>query len=332
MRRAPSHAGSWYLADGARLGEQLDGWLAAASAADRVEAAEGEVGPPRILRALIAPHAGYSYSGPAAAYAYKHLAALGTTGPGNRPTRVFLLGPSHHFYTRQCCLSGATHYGTPMGDIPVDVDGVVAELRESGEFGPDMDPEQDEDEHSLEMHLPYILRCLQGPGNFTLVPILVGNLDARAEERYGRLLAPYFADPANLFVASSDFCHWGTRFRFTPWDHSLGPIWKSVEALDRRGMDAVASRDPARFRAYLEETENTVCGRHPIGVLMHALKHAFAGEQGSQRPYGGDPYRVDWVRYEQSSRCETIADSSVSYASAIVTVPARTPAETPHEH
>ena len=306
MRRAPSHAGSWYTSDGARLGEQLDGWLSAARA-DAESTVEVGEGGGRRLGALIAPHAGYAYSGPAAAYAYKHLEVA-----SGRVARVFLLGPSHHFYTRQCCLSRATHYGTPLGDLAVDVDGAVAALRASGLFGPDMSAAQDEDEHSLEMHLPYILRSL-GPRaaeSARLVPILVGNLDAEAEAAYGRLLAPYVADPSNVFVASSDFCHWGTRFRYTPWDRSLGPIWKSVEALDRRGMDAVASRDPAAFRAYLDDTDNTVCGRHPIGVLMHALTLAC-----------GDAHRVDWVRYEQSSHCETVADSSVSYASAVVTLP-----------
>lgn len=50
---------------------------------------------------------------------------------------------------------------------------------------------------------------------------------------YGEIFAKYLADPQNLFVISSDFCHWGSRFRYTYYDKSAGPIWKSIEKLDK---------------------------------------------------------------------------------------------------
>ena len=53
---------------------------------------------------------------------------------------------------------------------------------------------------------------------------------------YGRILAPYFADPKNFFVISSDFCHWGRRFRYQPYDKAAGAIHESIEAMDREGM------------------------------------------------------------------------------------------------
>lgn len=67
-------------------------------------------------------------------------------------------------------------------------------------------------QHSLEMHLPYIHHVM-GDTEFTLVPILVGSTTAKQQELYGKLLAPYLEDPGNFFVISSDFCHWGQRFR-----------------------------------------------------------------------------------------------------------------------
>lgn len=86
----------------------------------------------------------------------------------------------------------------------------------SGQFiGMDLDV--DENEHSLEMHLPYIVKAFEsrGAGGMPpLVPIMVGALTPAAELQYGALLAKYLDDPANLFVISSDFCHWvgrGTR-------------------------------------------------------------------------------------------------------------------------
>jgi AmmeMemoRadiSam system protein B len=67
----------------------------------------------------------------------------------------------------------------------------------------------DEDEHSIEMHLPYIYKIFEKKiDSIKIVPILVGSLLTTSEVLYGRLLAPYLTDPSNLVVISSDFCHW----------------------------------------------------------------------------------------------------------------------------
>lgn len=68
---------------------------------------------------------------------------------------------------------------------------------------------------------------------FTIIPILVGSISSDVEATYGELLAPYLADSQNLFVISSDFCHWGKRFSYTYYDESCGPIHKSIERLDK---------------------------------------------------------------------------------------------------
>lgn len=72
--------------------------------------------------------------------------------------RVFLLGPSHHFYLEKAALTKCTHYGTPLGNLPIDA-ATTAELHKSGQFDY-MSQSVDEDEHSLEMHLPYIYKIL----------------------------------------------------------------------------------------------------------------------------------------------------------------------------
>ncbi len=63
---------------------------------------------------------------------------------------------------------------------------------------------------------------------------MVGGLTPEKELFYGEKLAKYLADPQNLFVISSDFCHWGERFRYTNYDESCGPIYKSIEVLDKQ--------------------------------------------------------------------------------------------------
>lgn len=109
IRRA-SHAGSWYTDDPKKLEEELEGWLSDTGLTKSPD-----------VRGVIAPHAGYSYSGRAAAYAF------GNIDPTNI-TRVFLLGPSHHYYTPKCALSTAAVYKTPIGDLPIDLE-VIEELK-----------------------------------------------------------------------------------------------------------------------------------------------------------------------------------------------------------
>jgi AmmeMemoRadiSam system protein B len=161
------------------------------------------------------------------------------------------------------------------------------------------------------MHLPYIREVFKSEQKMPpLVPVLVGALSNAAEKKFGDIFAKYLDDPANLFVVSSDFCHWGKRFGYTPFLQSSGrdEIHESIEALDRRGMALIETKDADGFAAYLEETKNTVCGRHPIGLFLRAV---LASTKCAER-------EVRFVRYEQSSKAKTERDSSVSYASAVV--------------
>ena len=99
-------------------------------------------------------------------------------------------------------------------------------------------------------------------------------------------------------------------------DLAQHPIYSSIRALDHEAMEilamtsATASSTHHDFAAYLQRTKNNICGRHPIGVMLGALS---AVQQGGRTP------RLKWVRYEQSSQCLNINDSSVSYASAYIT-------------
>ena len=140
----------------------------------------------------------------------------------------------------------------------------------------------------------------------TIVPILVGSTSAVKEELYGKLLAPFLNDPGNFFIVSSDFCHWGSRFRYTPHDTTL-PIHEYITSLDERGMDIISAQDYQGFRTYVHETNNTICGQHPIGIFLQIM---FFSEM---------QYDVQFVHYAQSSACTSMEDSSVSYAAAIVT-------------
>ncbi|EHL01881.1 putative protein MEMO1 [Glarea lozoyensis 74030] len=95
----------------------------------------------------------------------------------------------------------------------------VEELKATGKFD-SIPRDVDEAEHSLEMHCPYIYTMLSrhfdSPADYPkLVPVMVGNTAPAAEKEYGKLFSSYLADPTSVFVISSDFCHWGGRFRYT---------------------------------------------------------------------------------------------------------------------
>ena len=86
---------------------------------------------------------------------------------------------------------------------------VYSELKATGKFEI-MSQHVDEEEHSIEMHLPYIAKIMEEKKTaFTIVPVLVGATRGHKESEYGKIFSSYLADPENLFVISSDFCHWG---------------------------------------------------------------------------------------------------------------------------
>ena len=125
-----------------------------------------------------------------------------------------------------------------------------------------MSLDTDEAEHSIEMHLPYVAKVMAPKKDqYTVVPVLVGAISAEKEARYGQIFAKYLADPTNLFVISSDFCHWGDRFHYTFYDETKGEIHQSIKALDfavNRTTEHLISRkitifqnNPGKTREYL---------------------------------------------------------------------------------
>lgn len=158
-----------------------------------------------------------------------------------------------------------------------------------------------------------------------LIPIMVGNTSAASEKAFGQLLAPYLQDPSNVFVVSSDFAHWGSRFRYTYYLPSSTPssepinirsnsevtgqsIHESIKHVDFECIGACEGGKHDDWLGILEKTGNTVCGRHPIGIVMAAMESLGGGS------------RFKFVKYDRSSNCEKLSDSSVSYCSAFAVV------------
>lgn len=297
VRRA-QHAGTWYPSDPSELRSLFDEMFGRATSTSLP------------VKAIISPHAGYKYSGTTAAWAFKSL------NPG-KVKRVFVLGPCHHTFVDGCALPcGVSSYATPLGDLPVDTE-LIQDLKSSSSEIMFRSFKQcdDEEEHSIEMQLP-ILRYVLGP-SAKIVPIYIGSLGQSEERVFGRVLSRYFDDPSVLFVISSDFCHWGNRFRFTPSAfvgarvplvYPLGSVNGQIESLDRQGMELIVAQDSQGFFKYCESTGNTICGRNPILILLEILREAKT------------KCNVDFVHYSQSGLLPDIptrTDSCVSYAAAL---------------
>lgn len=301
-RRKAEKAGSWYEKNPVRLRKELR---------KNLENVEKEQGSTRVsddsLRAVIVPHAGFSYSGPTAAFSYY---TIYRELQSSRIQKIVVLHPSHHFYLKGCAVSGASYLATPVGDLPVDKvlrEEILSLKFSSGKLAFSVMTKQiDEDEHSGEMQYPFLATILADHPGITVTPIMCGSISTSMEEVYGKLLHPILSRPEVCTVISSDFCHWGKRFSYQPTGDRGIPIHEFIRQLDHRGMDLIRLAQPGAFADYLKETRNTICGRHAIGVWLQSV---VAGSDNREM-------HIEFLKYAQSSAVMSEAESSVSYAAA----------------
>ena len=225
--RAPAVAGTFYASDQTTLLHDIQGFLnAVPDTADT---------PPK---AIIAPHAGYVYSGPVAAYAYAPLQTL-----KGLIKRVVLLGPCHRVAVAGMALSSADSYATPLGSIPLDhsLDNTLLSLSGVEVYDAPHLPE-----HSLEVHVPFLQAVL---GDFQLIPIVVGGA---SPDEVAAVLNATWGGPETLIVISTDLSH------FLNYD--------TAQKLDQSTSTAIENLDGAAIG------DNQACGRHPVKGLLEVAK------------------------------------------------------------
>jgi len=277
VRKSPI-AGSWYPGGKEKLRGSIMDLLGKAAVPDL----------PGRCCALISPHAGMQFSGQAAAYGFKAI-------QGRPYTRVILMGPSHHAYFSGLATSGTDAYETPLGRVPVDR-AVSEELSRLPLFQGPRSAEMPE--HSLEMQLPFLQVVLK---DFSIVPLVVGELSLRQYEEAGAALQRY-ADERTVFVVSSDFTHYGPRFGYVPFRDK---VKENLARLDGDAITKITAKDFEGFMRYLQETGATICGARPIGILLKLLP---AGARGTLLQY-----------YTSGDVLQDYGDS-VSYASIVFLV------------
>jgi len=243
--RIPARAGVWYKGNEPALAAQVD---------DLIERAPARAAPGHLI-ALIAPHAGYTFSGIPAAVGFKLL-------QGSRYTRVVLLGVPHTAPLSGCSVPDFTHYRTPLGEVPLDRKACAA-LLESPVFT--RYTQAHTMEHSIEAQLPFLQRMLE---DFSIVPILVGELTDRERTKAAQALQGLLDDDT-LTVVSSDFTHFGASFGYLPFQEN---VKANLDELDHGAVAHILKLDARGFTDYVKRTRATICGRSAIALLLEVLR------------------------------------------------------------
>lgn len=257
--RAPAVAGQFYPAAPEKL----------RSAVARCLDEAGTAPAPDRVSAIIAPHAGYPYSGPTAGWAFRRI-------QGMAPRRVILLGPSHHYRFRGLSLYPGEAFETPLGPVAVDC-AFTAKL--ATRFGSTC-PEAHVPEHALEVELPFLKATLLR--GFTIVPVLFGDYPAPEHHSLAEFLADHL-DPRDLMLASTDLSH----FLSEP----------EANRVDRHSLDTVLAGDPEALARGLRDGSCSLCGGAAVVVALAAanLLGARSRAEWDYRTSAwatGDPSRV----------------------------------------
>ncbi len=235
-------AGQWYPAAPAALARMVDGFLDQAQTA--LPPLEGQV------VGLMAPHAGYVYSGPVAGFTFAAVR-------GQTYEVVAVVSPMHYPARGPLLTTGHQAYATPLGTVPVDEEAVSALsllLRQRYDLA--LHRVWEDQEHALEIELPFLQRALARP--FRLLPVMVRDQSRAVAEGLGHALAEVLRDRNALLVASTDLSHYYPQ-----------PV---AEALDREMLRRVEAFDPVEVLRAEVEGKGFACGKGALAAVMWAAR------------------------------------------------------------
>jgi AmmeMemoRadiSam system protein B/AmmeMemoRadiSam system protein A len=267
-----SLAGSWYSADPEALNKQLDSFFQKAD----LKTIENVI-------ALILPHAGYTWSGQTAAYGLK------TTKKQYK--RIVVIGPSHRVAMEDMLsVPRVTHYETPLGQTPLDVEFINKLLKHSLFQNV---PQVHKYEHSVQIEVPLLQHYQK---DFKLVPIVAGECSLETINKAGAVLCSLI-DAETLVIASSDFVHYGAGHGYVPFTENIP---EEIKKIDMGAYEYIACLDNKGFLDYRKRTGATICGYMPIAILLSML---------------GQDCKAELIKYATSGELTNDYSNSVSYLS-----------------
>ncbi len=236
VARQPAVAGQFYPGDAKTLTAMVDSMLADAE----VPAISGT------LVGIQVPHAGYPFSGPTAARAFKLLQGMDSL-------TVVLLGTSHRVMLDKAAVYAKGAWHTPLGDVAID-EALAKAILAQDDFLADM-PAAHTREHSIEVEVPFLQRVL---GDFKIVPIMLLQPSFEQCERVGKAIARASEGKKVVLLASSDLYH--------------GESYDDAKRIDGTAVGLMAKFDPQAFHAALVRNEAQACGGNAITALMVAAR------------------------------------------------------------
>jgi hypothetical protein len=267
-------AGRWYPGDARQLAESVDEYMKVAELPEII----GEV------MAVIAPHAGHRYSGPVAGYAFAAVRGI-------QPDLVAVVSPMHHPYAQPLLTSAHMAYQTPLGQIMIDQEAIEALNTELDQaLGFELTPIRNDQEHSLEIELPFLQRALEN--EFHLLPVMVRDQSSRVGQALGESIAKVLRDKNALLVASSDLSHFYSQAEANKLD---GEMLRQVEAFDPLGVLRTE-----------EQGKGFACGRIAIAAVIWAA-----------REWGANTVQI--LNYATSGDVTGDHQEVVGYAAAVIT-------------
>ena len=268
-------AGRWYPGDARQLRVDIDRYVKSADLPEII----GEV------IALIVPHAGYRYSGAVAGHAF---AALQSISP---PDLVVVVSPMHGFHRAPLLTSAHKAYSTPLGEIPIDTTALQTlheQLKDMLGYG--LTAIRFDDEHALEIELPFLQQILSAP--FSLLPVMVRNQNVQVMRKLGIALAKTLEGCNSLVVASTDLSHFYPQEKAKTLD---AEILKHIEALN-----------PVAIIQAEEKNEGFACGRGAVAAVLWAAQNM-----------GANHAKI--VKYATSGDVSGDYSQVVGYGAAVIT-------------
>jgi AmmeMemoRadiSam system protein B/AmmeMemoRadiSam system protein A len=247
--RAPAVAGAFYPEDAEELAAMVDTFLEA------VEDVDGEP------IAVIAPHAGYVYSGWVAAYAFKEL-------QGVAYDTIVIIGPNHRHPTFQdISVYAEGAFQTPLGYIPVDEE--VAQALVDANERIVFDPEVHTAEHSIEVELPFLQRIYE---DFEIVPIIIGQPTEENIESLTEALVQVLADRKALIIASSDMSH------YPSYEDAIRVDTATLAAIETMNSQTVLATTIDSITKGVPNLSTCLCGQGPVLTAVKAAHQLGANQ------------------------------------------------------
>lgn len=252
MIRPPAVAGMFYAGTAPELRREIEECFLSSLGPGRLPeaASDGK----HALRGLMCPHAGYRYSGAAAAHAFARLAEDGA------PETVILLGPNHRAIGAPIAAVAVGAFRTPLGEVPIDTDTAHTILAQAPVVREDTNAHLPE--HSLEVQLPFLQTVAP---NAHIVPIIFGRVSYDNETLYqlldvAKVLASLVNDPAHhrIILASTDLMHYVPR--------------EEAYRMDQLALQAVQEVDGERLLEVVFRHDISMCGVMPTATMLFALR------------------------------------------------------------